>query len=154
METFTLGSLLNILAIVAPLAGLLFWFDRKQSARIDRLEDRLDKKIDDQGAELGQRIDNQGTELRQDMRELSQRIDAQGAELGQRIDNQGAELRQGMRSLSQRIDNQAVELQVIRSKVDRMQGTLDLLVYGREVPPPVARSRAEDEERLEAPTGD
>ena len=121
-----------VLAIVAPLAGLMLWLDRKQGARIDRLEDRLDKKIDDQGAEL-----------RQEMRELSQRIDAQGAEL-----------RQDMRSLSQRMDSQTAELQVIRSRVDRMQGTLDLLVYGRDVPPPVARSRAEDEERLEAPTGD
>ena len=125
METFTLGALLNILAIVAPIVGLMLWLDRKQGARIDRLEDRLDKKIDDQG-----------TELRQDIRELSQRID-----------NQGAELRQEMRSLSQRMDSQTAELQVIRSRVDRMQGTLDLLVYGRDVPPPVARSRAEDEER-------
>ena len=103
-----------VLTIVAPLAGLMLWFDRKQSARIDRLEDRLDKKID----------------------------------------NQGAELRQEIQGVNQRIDNQAVELQVIRSKVDRMQGTLDLMVYGREAPPPVAQSRAEDEERLTAPAGD
>ena len=34
-----------------------------------------------------------------------------------------------------------------------MQGTLDLMVYGREAPP-VTQSRVEDEERLEASAGD
>lgn len=66
MEPLSLGALLNILMIVGPLAGLMLWLDRKQGVCIDRLENRLDKKIDEQGAELSQRIDSQGAELRGD----------------------------------------------------------------------------------------
>ncbi len=41
------------------------------------------------------------------------------------------------------------------SKVDRIQGSLDVLVFGeRGVPPPVARERAEAEGRVEETVGD
>ena len=47
------------------------------------------------------------------------------------------------------------KVDLLGSKVDRMQGTLDVLVFGeRGVPPPVARERAEAEGRVEETVGD
>ena len=47
------------------------------------------------------------------------------------------------------------EMRALNSKVDRVQGSLDVLVFGeRGVPPPVARERAETERQVEEAVGD
>ncbi len=84
---------IEFLALIVIMAGMIFWFDRKQSERLDRMDSEMQK-------------------MRRDMRSLG-------------------------------------------SKVDRMQGTLDVLVFGeRGVPPPVASERAEAEGRVEETVGD
>ena len=84
---------IEFLALIVIMARMIFWFDRKQSERLDRMDSEMQ------------------------------------------------EMRRGMRSLG--------------SKVDRMQGTLDVLVFGeRGVPPPVASERAEAEGRVEETVGD
>ncbi len=84
---------IEFLALIVIMAGMIFWFDRKQSERLDRMDSEMQ-------------------EMRRDMRSLG-------------------------------------------SKVDRMQGTLDVLVFGeRGVPPPVASERAEAEGRVEETVGD
>ena len=84
---------IEFLALIVIMAGMIFWFDRKQSERLDRMDGEMQ-------------------EMRRDMRTLG-------------------------------------------SKVDRMQGTLDVLVFGeRGVPPPVASERAEAEGRVEETVGD
>ena len=91
---------IEFLATIVILAGLIFWLDRKQSERLDRLQDDL-------------------RQVQQDMRQTQR------------------------------------DTHAISSKVDRMQGTLDVLVFGeRGVPPPVARERAEAEGRVEEAVGD
>ena len=60
-----------------------------------------------------------------------------------------------MRQMQQDTRQMQRDTQVLSSKVDRMQGTLDVLVFGeRGVPPPVARERAEAEGRVEETVGD
>lgn len=84
---------IEFLALIFIIAGMIFWLDRKQSERLDRMEGEMQ-------------------ETRRDVRALN-------------------------------------------SKVDRMQGTLDVLVFGeRGVPPPVASERAETERRVEESVGD
>ena len=91
---------IEFLALIVIMAGMIFWFDRKQSERLDR----MDRRIDD---------------MQVDMREMQR------------------------------------DMRTINSKVDRMQGTLDVLVFGeRGVPPPVASERAEAEGRVEETVGD
>ena len=84
---------IEFLALIFIIAGMIFWLDRKQSERLDK-------------------VDGEMQEIRRDVRALN-------------------------------------------SKVDRMQGTLDVLVFGeRGVPPPVASERAETERRVEESVGD
>ena len=60
MESNIAVAALEILIIVGTIAGLIFFLDRKQSARMDRLEKRLDA----QGREFRAALDAQGKELR------------------------------------------------------------------------------------------
>ena len=84
---------IEFLALIFVIAGMIFWLDRKQSERLDRMDSEMQ-------------------EMRRDIR-------------------------------------------LVSSKVDRMQGTLDVLVFGeRGVPPPVASERAEAERQVEETVGD
>ena len=128
MESNVVATIVEIVIIMGGLAALIFFLDRKQSARMDRLE----KRIDDSNADL-----------RQDMRDMQSRFDDSNAELRQDMRDSNAELRQDMRDLQS-------GMQALNSKVDRMQGTLDILVFGsQQVPPPVAQTRAETERQIE-----
>ena len=82
--------------------------------------------------DMQSRFDDSNAELRQDMRDMQSRFDDSNAELRQDM----RDMQSGMRALN--------------SKVDRMQGTLDILVFGsQQVPPPVAQTRAETERQIE-----
>ena len=95
---------IEFLALIFIMAGLIFWLDRKQSERLDRMDKRFEEEF---------------REVKRDMRALNTKVDA------------------------------------LSSKADRMQGTLDVLVFGdRGVPPPVASERAETARRLEESVGD
>ena len=73
---------IEFLATIVILAGLIFWLDRKQTERLDRMDRRLDSLQDEMREGL--------TSVRSEMRALDAKVDALG------------------------------------SKVDRMQGTLDV----------------------------
>ena len=113
---------IEFLATIVILAGLIFWLDRKQTERLDRMDSRIDSLQDEMREGL--------TSVRSEMREGLTSV------------------RSEMRALDAKVDT-------LGSKVDRMQGTLDVLVFGeRGVPPPVARERAEAEGRVEETVGD
>ena len=102
---------IEFLVLIVVLAGMLFWFDKKQTERLDRMDKRIDGLQD--------------------------------------------EMRSGMRELRGEMREMQRDMQVLNSKVDRIQGSLDVLVFGdRGVPPPVARERAEAERRVEETIGD
>ena len=85
------------------------------------------------------------------MKALRERVDKHD----ERFDELQTEMRGELRDA--RDERRALDAKVdaLGSKVDRMQGTLDVLVFGeRGVPPPVARERAEAEGRVEETVGD
>ena len=121
----------TFIAVIVGFAALLFtvlWSERRQDRRFDRQDERFDRQDERLAAiELGL------VEVRTELKALRERVD--------RHDEQ--------------FDYLHVEVKSLGSKVDRMQGTLDVLVFGeRGVPPPVARERAEAEERVEETVGD
>ncbi len=128
----------TFIAVIVGFAALLFtvlWSERRQDRRFDRQDtrfDRQDTRFDRQDERLSA-IELGLVELRTELKSVGERID--------KHDEQFEHLQGEMKSLV--------------SKVDRMQGTLDVLVFGeRGVPPPVARERAEAEERVEETVGD
>ena len=113
---------IEFLATIVILAGLIFWLDRKQTERLDRMDRRIDG-------------------LQNEMREG--------------LTSVRSEMREGLTSVRSEMRELDAKVDALGSKVDRMQGTLDVLVFGeRGVPPPVARERAEAEERVEETVGD
>ena len=120
------GMIFGFISVIGTMVGLFIWLDRKHSARMDRIDKRIDDLQEEMRGELN--------DVREEMR-------------GELHDVRG-ELRGGMRELRR-------EMRVLNSKVDRAQGALDVLVFGeRGVPPPVARERAETERQDEEPVGD
>lgn len=135
----------TFIAVIVGFAALLFtvlWSERRQDRRFDRQDARFDRQ-DTRFDRQDERFDRQDERL-------------SAIELGL------VELRTELKSVGERIDkhdeqfeNLQGEMKSLVSKVDRMQGTLDVLVFGeRGVPPPVARERAEAEERVEETVGD
>ena len=113
---------IEFLVLIVVLAGMLFWFDKKQTECLDRMDKRIDGLQDEMRSGL--------TSVLSEMREGI------------------AEVRSETRALDAKVDS-------LGSKVDRIQGSLDVLVFGdRGVPPPVARERAEAERRVEETIGD
>ena len=128
----------TFIAVIVGFAALLFtvlWSERRQDRRFDRQDarfDRHDERFDRQDERLAA-IELGLVEVRTELKTIRERVD--------RHDEQFEDLRGEVKSLG--------------SKVDRMQGTLDVLVFGeRGVPPPVARERAEAEGRVEETVGD
>lgn len=168
----------TFIAVIVGFAALLFtvlWSERKQDRRFDRQDERFDRQ-DERFDRQDERIDAQFD--RQDER-IDARFDRQDARIDARFDRQDArfdrqderlaaielglvEVRTELKTLRERVDehdeqfdNLRREMKLLGSKVDRMQGTLDVLVFGeRGVPPPVARERAEAEGRVEETVGD
>ena len=65
-----------------------------------------------------------------------------------------AELQAELRDIRTDMRNMQAQIQVLSSKVDRMQGNLDVLVFGeRGIPVPVERERSQLESRAEEPVG-
>ena len=146
----------TFIAVIVGFAALLFtvvWSERRQDRRFDRQDarfdrqdgrfDRMDERFDRQDERFDARFDRQDERLaaielglvgvRTELTTLRERVD--------KHDEQFEDLRGEMKSLG--------------SKVDRMQGSLDVLVFGeRGVPPPVARERAESEAQVQETVGD
>ena len=124
---------IEFLATIVILAGLIFWLDRKQTERLDR----MDRRIDGLQNEMREGL----TSVRSEMREG--------------LTSVRSEMREGLASVRSEMRELDAKVDALGSKVDRMQGTLDVLVFGeRGVPPPVARERTEAEGRVEETVGD
>ena len=148
--------------------ALLVYFDRKNERRIDEVksdlaEHRLEFKSD--LAEHRQEFKSDLTEHRQEFKAGLQGVKAdlaehrqefkaglQGvkadlAEHRQEFKTALTEHRQEFKADLQEVKADLQEVQrdqrALTSKVDRIQGTLDVLVFGERVPEPVARERAE-----------
>ena len=125
----------EFLAAIMIVAGLIFWLDRKQTERLDRMDKRLEDFQEDM------------REMRRDIRTLDAKVEV----LDTKVDALSAEVK----VTNTKVEALDIKANATNSKVDRMQGTLDVLVFGeRGVPPPVARERAEAEGRVEEPVGD
>ena len=157
----------TFIAVIVGFVALLFtvlWSERRQDRRFDRQDERFDRQ--------DERFDRQDERFdRQDER-FDARFDRQDERFDARFDRQDerlasielglVEVRTELKTLTERVDKHDEQFEDLRremkslgSKVDRMQGTLDVLVFGeRGVPPPVARERAEAEERVEETVGD
>ena len=125
----------EFLAAIMIVAGLIFWLDRKQTERLDRMDKRLEDFQEDM------------RETRRDIRTLDAKVEV----LDTKVDALSAEVK----VTNTKVEALDIKANATNSKVDRMQGTLDVLVFGeRGVPPPVARERAEAEGRVEETVGD
>ena len=66
------GMIFGFISVIGTMVGLFIWLDRKHSARMDR----IDKRIDD----LREEMHGEMQEIRRDMRVLNSKVDrAQGA---------------------------------------------------------------------------
>ena len=126
---------IEFLATIVILAGLIFWLDRKQTERLDRMDTRIDHFQEDM------------REMRTDIRALDTKVEV----LDTKVDALSAEVK----VTNTKVEALDIKANATNSKVDRMQGTLDVLVFGeRGVPPPVARERTEAEARVQETIGD
>ena len=126
--------LIAILAMTGSLGTLLFIFDRKQEARSNRIEARIDeqnRRIDEQN----RRIDEQNRRIDEQNARFDARIDEQNARFDARIDEQD-------RRFEARFDRMDAEIKHNRVSQERIQATLDYMLYGPGgLPVPVARAR-------------
>ena len=132
----------TFIVVIVGLVALLFtvvWSDRRQDRRFDKQDERLS------AIELG------FVEARTELKALRERVDKHD----ERFDELQSEMRGELRDARDERRTLDAKVDALGSKVDRMQGTLDVLVFGeRGVPPPVARERAEAEGRVEETVGD
>ena len=146
----------TFIAVIVGFAALLFtvlWSERRQDRRFDRQDLRFDRQ--------DLRFDRQDERFDRQDKKIDERFDKQDERLAA-IELGLVELRTELKSLGERVDKHDEqfeylhgEMKSLSSKVDRMQGTLDVLVFGeRGVPPPVARERAEAEARVQETVGD
>ena len=120
---------IEFLVLIVVVAGMIFWFDRKQNERLDRIQAEM--------REIQAEMRDTRVEMRAEMRDTR------------------VEMRAEMREMRAEMQGIQRDLQMVNSKVDRAQGALDVLVFGeRGVPPPVASERAEMERRAEEAIGD
>ena len=162
--------ILGFIATIGTLGGMIFWFDRKQNARMDRIEKRFDDMDDRQRAmqidlaEVKAELKAQGERLdRQDEHfdRIDARFDRQDARFDRqdaRCDRQDARLdRQDERfdRIDARFVQQSAEINAVGRKVDRVEGMVYVLIHG-----PDYRERglgimgAEREEEVSEPVGD
>ena len=157
----------TFIAVIVGFVALLFtvlWSERRQDRRFDRQDarfDRQDERFDRQDERIDARFDKQDERIDARFDKQDERFDGQDERLAA-IELGLVEVRTELKTLRERVDkhdeqfdNLRGEMKSLGSKVDRMQGTLDVLVFGeRGVPPPVARERAEAEGRVEETVGD
>ena len=151
--------ILGFIATIGTLGGMIFWFDRKQSARMDRMEKRFDDMDDRQRAmqidlaEVKAELKAQGERLdRQDERfdRQDERFDRQD----ERFDRQDERFERQSAEINARFDQQSAEINAVGRKVDRVEGMVYVLIHG-----PNYRERGlgiEDarEEEVSEPVGD
>ena len=133
------GMIFGFISVIGTMAGLFIWLDRKHSARMDR----IDKRIDD----LQEEMRGEMREMRGEMREMRGEMRGEMREMRSEMHGEMREMRGEMHEMRR-------DMQVLNSKIDRAQGALDVLVFGeRGVPPPVAQERAEMERQVEEAVG-
>ena len=138
------GMIFGFISVIGTMVGLFIWLDRKHSARMDR----IDKRIDDLQEEMRGGLNDVREEMRSELNDVREEMRGGLNDVREEMRGELNDVREGMRELRR-------EMRVLNSKVDRAQGALDVLVFGeRGVPPPVARERAETERQVEEPVGD
>ena len=197
-SSFILMAVAQTLVTIVSVAGLIIYFDRKQTQRMDRLESSVNRLRDDMLAgdtELRQemradkaelleamrqdkaelradhsamrqemhsdkvelRADNSAMrqEMHSDKVELLKAMRADKVELRQEMRTDKAELRADNAELRQEMRDLQTGMRALNSKVDRMQGNLDIIVFGsQQVPPPITETRRETEREVEEALGD
>ena len=127
--------ILGFIGTIGTTAGMAFWLDRKQSARMDRIEKRLDD-MDDR-----QRV------MQSDLAEVKAELKAQG----ERLDRHDERFDR----IDERFERQSGEINAVGRKVDRVEGMVYVLIHG-----PDYRERglgimeAEREDEVSEPVGD
>ena len=137
--------ILGFIATIGTLGGMIFWFDRKQSARMDRMEKRFDDMDDRQRA---MQIDL--AEVKAELKAQGERMDRQD----ERFDRQDERFERQSAEINARFDQQSAEINAVGRKVDRVEGMVYVLIHG-----PNYRERGlgiEDarEEEVSEPVGD
>ena len=169
--------ILGFIGTIDTTAGMAFWLDRKQSARMDRIEKRLDDQdvlqrvMQSDLAEVKAELEAQGERLdRQDARfdRIEKRLDDMDdrqrvmqsdlAEVKAELKAQGERLdRHDERfdRIDERFERQSGEINAVGRKVDRVEGMVYVLIHG-----PDYRERglgimeAEREDEVSEPVGD
>lgn len=149
-QAITIG-LAEAIGIIVAIVGsgttmtfaLLVYFDKKNERRIDEVKAALQEHRQETNAALAEHRQ----EVKADLQGHRQEFKADLVEHRQETNAALAEHRQDFKSDLQEIKADLKEVQrnerTLTSKVDRIQGTLDVLVFGERVPEPVSRERAE-----------
>ncbi len=160
-QAITIGLAEAIGIIVGIVGGLttmtfalLVYFDKKNERRIDEVKAALQEHRQETNAALAEHrqetnaaLAEHRQEVKADLQGHRQEFKADLVEHRQETNAALAEHRQDFKSDLQEIKADLKEVQrnerTLTSKVDRIQGTLDVLVFGERVPEPVSRERAE-----------
>lgn len=126
--------ILGFIATIGTMAGMIFWLDRKQSARMDRIEKRFDAQDERQRA-----MENGLAEVKADLKAQRERLDRQD----ERFDR-----------IDERFERQSSEINAVGRKVDRVEGMVYVLIHGPEYRGRGLGIEEEQEESVSESVGD
>ena len=119
--------ILGFIGTIGTTIGAIFWLDKKQTARMDR----MDKRFDDQD-ERQRAMEISIAEMNADLKVQGERLERQ----------------------DERLERQSVEINAVGRKVDRVEGMVYVLIHGPEYRGRGTASEAETEEPISEPVGD
>lgn len=154
--------ILGFIGTIGTMAGVAFWLDKKQTARMDRIEKRFDDQDERQRAmqielaEVKADVKAHGERLdRQDERfdRIDQRFERQDGRID-RQDGRFDRIDERFDRIDERFERQSVEINAVGRKVDRVEGMVYVLIHGPEYRGRGTASEAESEEPISEPVGD
>ena len=175
--------ILGFIGTIGTTAGMAFWLDRQHSARMDRIDKRLDDQdvlqramqidLAEVKSELKaqvERLDRQDSRFdRQDERfdRIDKRLDDQGeflramgsvlSAVQTELEEQGKRLdRQDVRfdRIDERFERQSFEINAVGRKVDRVEGMVYVLIHGPDYRERGLGIEEAREEEVSEPVGD
>ena len=140
--------IIGFIGVIGTTAGMFLWLDRKITAELRLVRAEMRGMQNELRAEMRE----SHNELRAEMRESHNELRAEMRESHNELRAEMREMQNDMWGEIRRLDR---DIRVLSAKVDRAQGSLDVIVFGeRGVPPSVATERAEMESRAEEAVGD
>ena len=149
MDTNAIMMIIGFISVIGTILGVMWLMDRRLKADITEL--KADLKADMTKMETGLKADmtKMETGLKADMTKMETGLKADMTKMETGLKADMSEIKAGMKAQDER-------LRVLEAKVERVQGSLDVLIHGyRYAPVAVEREGVEQrEERIGESVGD